>query len=214
MTVRIISTARLLSHLVIFLVTNLLGAIWAALVPTVIALAFYFCVADAVLIVQCLYYNYYYTHTLLPSPPAHLDPSENPRQPLLIHQGSNLGLPGSRRRSSAASHKQQYSAGGICPSDMDLEGNRRSRLRIVNAASVIGICLVGAAGWAIVWGAGLWTPVHDDTSGTAARGPVGAELLGYVSAVCYLGYSIFDSRFEALMTWLQSAHPSDIEELP
>lgn len=38
-------------------VTNLIGAIWAELVPTVIALAVYFCFADSVLILQCLYYN-------------------------------------------------------------------------------------------------------------------------------------------------------------
>ena len=38
-------------------ITNLAGAIWAGLVPTVIALAIYFCFADLILISQCLYYN-------------------------------------------------------------------------------------------------------------------------------------------------------------
>ncbi len=33
------------------------GALWTGLAPTAIALACYFCVADAVLITQCLYYN-------------------------------------------------------------------------------------------------------------------------------------------------------------
>lgn len=61
--------------------TNLLGAIWARLVPTVVALAFYFCLADAVLILQCLYYNHYY----LSSPPTtsatQVNTSDNPRRP-------------------------------------------------------------------------------------------------------------------------------------
>ncbi|KAH0255756.1 hypothetical protein KCU91_g17321, partial [Aureobasidium melanogenum] len=38
-------------------ITNLAGALWADLVPTVIALAIYFCFADAVLLSQCFYYN-------------------------------------------------------------------------------------------------------------------------------------------------------------
>ncbi|OAA61681.1 vacuolar membrane pq loop repeat protein [Niveomyces insectorum RCEF 264] len=37
--------------------TNLAGALWTNLAPTAIALAVYFCIADAVLILQCLYYN-------------------------------------------------------------------------------------------------------------------------------------------------------------
>lgn len=38
-------------------VTNLSGALWTGLAPTAVALACYFCIADAVLITQCLYYN-------------------------------------------------------------------------------------------------------------------------------------------------------------
>ncbi|KAL8763593.1 MAG: hypothetical protein Q9184_000649 [Pyrenodesmia sp. 2 TL-2023] len=139
------STPRLSAH-----VTNLIGAIWARLVPTVIALAFYFCLADSILIAQCLYYNYRYTPSSSPSPPAQIAPSEDPRQPLLTQQFSNIGLPGSRRRSSAASHrsvsqKKQYLATDL--PDNDLDQNRRNRPWIMNTASIIGICLAGTAGW-------------------------------------------------------------------
>lgn len=38
-------------------VANLLGSAWAGLVPTVIAIAVYFCISDAVLVSQVLYYG-------------------------------------------------------------------------------------------------------------------------------------------------------------
>lgn len=36
---------------------NLIGALWAGLVPVVIAIAVYFCISDGLLIAQCLYYG-------------------------------------------------------------------------------------------------------------------------------------------------------------
>lgn len=36
---------------------NLVGALWAGLVPVVIAIAVYFCISDGLLIAQCLYYG-------------------------------------------------------------------------------------------------------------------------------------------------------------
>ncbi|KAI5293572.1 hypothetical protein KEM52_005419 [Ascosphaera acerosa] len=36
---------------------NLLGSVWARLVPVIIAIAFYFAFADSVLLAQCMYYN-------------------------------------------------------------------------------------------------------------------------------------------------------------
>jgi solute carrier family 66 (lysosomal lysine-arginine transporter), member 1 len=55
--------------------------------------------------------------------------------------------------------------------------------------SLIGVCIVGAAGWAIAWRTGVWvpTPTSDD-SGTEIA--LGAQVLGYASAVCYLGARI------------------------
>ena len=49
-----------LSFLLIWLagdVNNLVGAVWASLVPTVVALGAFFCVGDAAIIAQCLYYR-------------------------------------------------------------------------------------------------------------------------------------------------------------
>lgn len=164
------------------------------MVPTVIALAFYFCLADAVLILQCLYYNYKYNYaqTLAPSSPEQLDPSEDPRRPLLAQQASSLGLPGSRRRSSAASQQQRLFTSGSDTPPLGKNGSNRQWL--INTASVVGVCLVGAVAWAVAWGAGLWVPVPDDAGREAVRGPRGAEMLGYASAICYLGYSTFQTH--------------------
>lgn len=62
---------------------------------------------------------------------------------------------------------------------------------VKNALSIMGVCVVGAAGWAIAWKTGVWAPqpVHDDISGTQPMA-LGAQILGYASAVCYLGARI------------------------
>jgi hypothetical protein len=60
-----------------------------------------------------------------------------------------------------------------------------------NALSIVGVCVVGAAGWAIAWKTGVWVPQpqHNDT-GNGSDNPVGAQILGYASAVAYLGARI------------------------
>jgi hypothetical protein len=52
---------------------------------------------------------------------------------------------------------------------------------------VAGIFVVGAGGWTIAWQSGLWkpTPLRD---GGSTQMAAGAQVLGYFSAVCYLGY--------------------------
>jgi hypothetical protein len=61
---------------------------------------------------------------------------------------------------------------------------------VKNTLSVFGICAVGAAGWAIAWKTGVWVPqpTHNDAAGSDT--PLGASILGYASAVCYLGARI------------------------
>lgn len=164
-----------------------MGAIWARLVPTVVALAFYFCLADAVLILQCLYYNHQFSSSLPPTSLAQADSSHDHTRPLLSREESNLGLPGSRRRSSTTSkprwNTERDSVLFLPPIDRTI-----SRPWFTNSASVVGVCLAGVGGWAIAWGIGLWIPVHEHSSRETQRGPVGAEAIGYLSAACYLGW--------------------------
>jgi len=58
-----------------------------------------------------------------------------------------------------------------------------------NTMSILAVIAAGAAGWAIAWQSGVWTPTPEENGGFDAEKKValGAELLGYFSAVCYLG---------------------------
>jgi solute carrier family 66 (lysosomal lysine-arginine transporter), member 1 len=183
-------------------VTNLAGAIWAGLVPTVIALAVYFCFADFVLIGQCLYYNAINREKDRKESIGRGDGVQggSEQTPLLNGQSSskppgpsrrltdvteeNLGLPGSRRRSSRRSDARRNSLERV------LEEPTRTRAWVKNTVSILAIVAAGTAGWAIAWKTGAWRPTpvgRDDDDG---RGPLGAEILGYISAILYLGARI------------------------
>ncbi len=166
--------------------SNLFGALWAGLVPTVVALALYFCLADAVLIGQCLYYNNINARTKRAQVSVSSNP-EDPNQPLLQQTASGISLPGSRRRSSTSQRRRNSSL--VSPTlPVIPEHTRISRLWIKNAISIILVCCAGAAGWAISWKSGLWNPEPDGRNNDVA---VGAEVLGYLSAAAYLGYGLW-----------------------
>ncbi|KAH6639360.1 PQ loop repeat-domain-containing protein [Boeremia exigua] len=164
-------------------VTNLAGALWAGLVPTVIALAMYFCVADLILISQCVYYN-----TINARRNARKTSTQSAvsvEAPLLGRRdSSNVGLPGSHRRDSQASRRRRASS---LPTILDVEDEPSEWMK--NALSIFGVMAVGAAGWALAWKSGVWLPQPTDTE-DAAPIALGAEILGYASAICYLGARI------------------------
>lgn len=157
-------------------ITNLLGAVWANLVPTVIALALYFCLADAVLILQCLYYKRLNSRKNWFG--AEVVPDNGPHQPLLAGDHSGVG-PGSRSR-RASSFKDGSLP--VLSDEIDPSGSWAW-----NTASVVSICALGAAVWAIAWKTRLWTPTPQSKDDNVVQGPLGAMILGYLSAVCYLG---------------------------
>ncbi|TVY93702.1 putative vacuolar amino acid transporter [Lachnellula willkommii] len=162
------------------------GAIWADLVPTVIALAIYFCIADLVLISQCLYYNHINAQRRQSSVISE-------HEPLLARRRSSdtIGLPGShRRRSSARSGTSQHSES---PLSKILEENEEGTGNqwVKNSLSALGVIVVGTAGWAIAWQAGVWKPSPLDVGvERASETALGAKILGYTSAICYLGARI------------------------
>ncbi len=61
---------------------------------------------------------------------------------------------------------------------------------VKNTLSIIGVCLVGAVGWAIAWQTGVWVPQPTDGPNDDTPIAPGAQILGYASAVCYLGARI------------------------
>lgn len=173
-------------------VTNLVGGLWAQLVPVVLAIAVYFCIADGVLISQCLYYNIHNARReqRRNSIQSALD-SPTPTTPLLGRRFSDdLSIPGSRRRRSSAASQRDNQRRASHP-DSTLakiveESESGAKAWIKNVLSVVAIAIIGAGGWAIAWQTGLWKPaplVHDGDGHIAA----GAQVLGYFSAICYLG---------------------------
>jgi uncharacterized protein with PQ loop repeat len=206
---------------------NLAGALWAGLVPTVTALAIYFCFADVTLITQCLYYGRIKKRREAAAARANSgaliaeSASGNPsseQTPLLQNHtrpktadstsgrltdvtNENLGLPGSRRRSSAASRRTfENTIAGSRENLGDIEESVGDEITSVkprsewlkNTLAILAIFLVGAAGWAITYQLGIWTPTPAPSSGSKQgepehETPLGASLLGYASAVLYLG---------------------------
>lgn len=187
-------------------ITNLAGAIWAGLVPTVIALAIYFCFADAVLLSQCFYYNSLNARRdrqLSAASQADQESGTATEEDALLAANrrssseNNLGLPGSRRRSSATSRRSHGNAADRRDSlakILEEEPGRSAWLK--NTVSVLMILIAGTAGWAIAWRAGAWRPTPEGGNTQDNGTPLGAEILGYASAVCYLGYDMLEIFFD------------------
>ncbi len=165
---------------------NFFGAIWAGLVPTVIALAIYFCIADAVLITQVLYYNYVNSRKSSPQEVVDGD-AESPNQPLLGRgSSSDMGLPGSRRRSSVSQKRRDSTIAALALPVIPEEGGN-AREWVKNTLCVLAVCAIGTAGWAIAFKAGAWKPTLGEIDKDTTHTNVGAEILGYLSALAYLG---------------------------
>ncbi|KAJ5217645.1 uncharacterized protein N7469_011270 [Penicillium citrinum] len=173
-------------------VTNLLGGLLAGLVPVIVAIAVYFCIADGVLIAQCLYYKA--RNARLQSNYRRRSSTEtpDPTTPLLGRRFSDsIPASQSRRRSSgslrgyqAASQRETQTEDPLVKIVEENEYGRKAWVK--NFLSVVGIFIVGMAGWMMAWQTGMWAPApqesHSD-NGEAASG----QVLGYFSAICYLG---------------------------
>ncbi|KAK5675326.1 hypothetical protein LTS10_012092 [Elasticomyces elasticus] len=203
-------------------VTNLAGAIWAGLVPTVTAvrlevhdddeawksvhvlistipqLAIYFCFADAILIGQCLFYRS--ANKKHPSTTA-----DDERTTLLnsttngatstkkTRQNSTSSIPGSltRTRTTSSSTPANNTTHSL-PATPEEKSTSKTRTYAKNTLSVFLILAVGTAGWGIAYKTGAWRPQptsHHSSEPDPAT-PLGASILGYASAVCYLGARI------------------------
>ena len=130
-----------------------MGAIYGRLLPTVLATAAYFCLADALLIGQCFYYKW-----LKPCPDEHwasASASDDPDQPLLHRKDSNIGLPRSRRQSPAAQAKRNFDFVSAALHAIKEDESNIKRW-VWNVISILSVSLVGAVGWIIAWKAGLW----------------------------------------------------------
>ncbi|PYI14187.1 vacuolar membrane PQ loop repeat protein [Aspergillus japonicus CBS 114.51] len=170
-------------------ITNLIGGAWAGLVPVIVAIAVYFCIADGVLISQCLYYK-----------------ARNSRQAAARHRRrrSSVETPDTvtpllgRRFSDAVEHHRPAArraegyVQGIASGPEDTlakiveENDVGRKAWVKNFSSVLAICVIGMAGWTMAWQTGVWKPAPKEVDGGVDMAP-GAMVLGYISALCYLG---------------------------
>ncbi|KAL7792618.1 PQ-loop protein [Trichoderma ceciliae] len=155
--------------------TNLIGGLFTHLAPTAVALAMYFCVADFLLISQCLYYN-----TVNARRAAELSAE-------VAEATEEAPLLGERRISSHRRSVSSEDAGKIAPASDELM-ERSSWWS--NSFSLIAVYVVGFAGWYLSYKAGAYNGADPVVFNTAE---VSSDLLervgivlGYFSAVCYL----------------------------
>ncbi|KAL6896959.1 putative PQ-loop G protein-coupled receptor [Trichoderma evansii] len=153
-------------------VTNLIGGLLTNLAPTAVALAMYFCVADFLLISQCIYYN------TINARQAALAAEVNEEAPLL-----------GERHTTAHRHSVSSEDGGkIGPAGDELL-ERSSWMS--NTASLIGVYVAGFIGWYLSYKAGAYKQTDPVVFNAAMQASpdllekIGI-ILGYFSAVCYL----------------------------
>ncbi|RPA95544.1 vacuolar membrane PQ loop repeat protein [Choiromyces venosus 120613-1] len=166
-------------------IANLIGALWGHLLSTMIALAIYFCMSDVILLSQTIYYNHVTKaitarreHAQRVSIPSD---SQDPTKPLLARPRRRSSGARSRHRRSSARRPDSLSA--------ILEKNPSSRMAILrNVLAITGICFAGTLGWFVAWRSGAWSAT--ETNGDGQEMPRGAEMLGYLSALLYLGARI------------------------
>ncbi|EAW08048.1 PQ-loop repeat-containing protein [Aspergillus clavatus NRRL 1] len=172
-------------------ITNLIGGAWAGLVPVIVAIAVYFCIADGVLIAQCLYYK---ARNARRDKLLHRRRSStatpDPTTPLLGRRFSDPLEPGPASRRRSVTSQRSGRAGHGHPDDAlakiveEHEVGRSAWAK--NFSGVLAICVIGMAGWTVAWQSGVWKPAPREHNGGVDTA-VGAQVLGYFSAVCYLG---------------------------
>ncbi|KZZ96987.1 vacuolar membrane PQ loop repeat protein [Ascosphaera apis ARSEF 7405] len=168
---------------------NLVGSVWARLVPVVVAIAFYFFLADFVLIGQCIYYNVKNSRKSAAAKrrrsSSHISdhvPEPDPTTPLLSRRLSENLNSASYQRDS-----RRESQVDVAVVEM-FRASEPTNPWLQNILVLLAIAAVGTAGWTTAWQSGLWKPTpvtlpQDEPVDT----PFGASLLGYISSVCYLG---------------------------
>lgn len=193
----------------------LAGALFTAIAPSAIAIGGYFCVADIILISQCVYYNTRnaarrrrqqqrssaaaaaQTH----HPDSAVSADDDEEAPLLSRPRSGSannggGLPGSHRRQSV-----RRGSSGLDPLARMVTGEDETPQRsawVTNGLSLVAVYVLGVAAW-FVSREVLGAPDEDDGASAGGDGDGGSSesasdrvfmvvglALGYTSALCYL----------------------------
>lgn len=147
----------------------------------IIAIAVYFCIADGVLISQCLYYKGRKARLEAHNRRRHSSvDSPDPTTPLLGRPPGDVPAPQETngRRDSDADDTLAKFVG---------EGSLGRSAWAKNTISLLAICVAGLVGWTVAWKTGMWKPAPQGENGGVDMA-AGAQVLGYFSAIAYLGY--------------------------
>ena len=137
------------------------------------------------MITQILYYYYVNSRRRSVQASTQVGIEDRPDQPLLSQRPSDIGLPGSRRRSSVS--QKRHRADGAAKLRHILEDGHQAHPWRKNSLSVFAVCTLGAMGWYVAFSVGIWRPTIE-ISGDPTYDSLPAQILGYLSAV---GLSLF-----------------------
>lgn len=175
------------------------GALVTDLAPSAIAIGSYFCVADVILISQCLYYNTLNARRRKRQASSTLQHHEggsasSEEEPLLARRRSassmNGGLPGSQRQ-----HSVRRDSTGLDPLRRIVTGEDATPQRsawVTNTLSLVFVYVLGIAAWFISRQVIGVDQGPSDPAATEPEQPVDKPVvavgmvLGYTSALCYL----------------------------
>lgn len=163
------------------------------MVPVVVVIAVYYVLADGILIAQCFYYKCRNSrHEAFHRRRRSSTETPGPTTPLLgrhFSDGLDAGPAAAQRDAIASSQDNSITGDTENPLSKMLdegeEGGRSAWVR--NTSSCVGIGFIGFAGWVISWQMGIWKPAPQGQNGGVDMA-IGAQVFGYISAVCYLGY--------------------------
>lgn len=153
---------------------NKIGALWAGLLPSIIGIGVYFCIIDAVMLIQLFYYRYLYQphlNTIVVGEPAEVAyPAESSDTDPLLPNEPPTQRPQKKPRRDSLTNAAVYK-------------NRGSEV-FKNLISVCLVLFAGSLGWMIAWKSGAWSPISG--SPIESPPPIGASVLGYSSSILYL----------------------------
>jgi hypothetical protein len=149
-------------------------------------LAAYFCLSDAALIGQVVYYQHLKSRRKATSAEA-VAVSEN--DPLLPQRAGDVdGIAGSKRRSLPVGDGRDPQSNELVVKHAEAQRTDNGISWLRNTLYIVLICFIGTVSWLIAWKTDVWTPTLDDNPGKNpdSRYIDGAQTLGWISAVCYL----------------------------
>ncbi|PFH59434.1 hypothetical protein XA68_12311 [Ophiocordyceps unilateralis] len=167
-------------------VANLSGALLTDLAPSAVALAGYFCILDLTLISQCLYYNAVNARRLRNDESDINGTDAAPEHSPLLAGRQSSSADDQVRSANVRVESPTTTSQKLAAADSDAGNGSWAR----NALSLLGVYLIGLAGWFVSYKAGAWghpaPNVPDPPEGNHDMGATVGVVLGYVSAIFYL----------------------------